>query len=137
MTDFPDWGGTPLVTADITVMNVVNATLTQGQSQSFVAAVIRPSYNIRVQLINQTDNVTLLPVKITVVWLDTATGFAVNKQVWNAYAGSVATSHIIRGHGPAEGDQVQITVTNNSAGAVTLQYSIFMIDATRQFASHD
>lgn len=137
MPDFPDWGGTAVVAGDITLINQQNGGINNGQSVTFNASVIRSGYNVRLELWNATDNTTLMPVAVQVSWVDSATNFVTDVQVWYVYAGTAATTHIIRGRGPTSGDVVSITLFNNASSAATLVFNLFFTQSTRTFTLHD
>lgn len=134
---YPDWAGLPLVSADIIVLSVVNQSIAHGANQVFSAAVIRSAYNIRLNLQNITDNTSVMPVNVNVAWIDSASGQVVNRQIWDVYASTSLTSHVILGHGPTEGDTVQITITNNATLAANLQVNMLLSEATRTYSAHD
>lgn len=137
MTGYPDYGGTPIVTGDLLLLNETNQTLAQGANHVWTADVVRDSYNIRLETWNSTNSLNTIPVEVIVTWNDSASGLALDRQIFSLYAGTASHTHVVRGRGFTEGDQMAVTITNNSASAVTLEYNLIITMSTRSFQLHD
>lgn len=133
----PDWTAPGAQTADTPTLGVGPVTLAQGASQLYVLPVFRRGYNIRLELWNITNTTATLPVSVDVEWVDQFYNIAIAHQTWWAFAGSVADTHLIRGRGFTEGDQLKITVTNHAATAVSLNFKLHVVMSDRQYDTHE
>lgn len=75
---------------------------------------------------------TATPVAVLFTWLDSTSGITVASQEFTFFAGSVASPHLVEGHGPSNSDQLVIQLINNSgANAISVSYAFLQSSRPR------
>jgi hypothetical protein len=125
----------------VPLLNLKSAT-TLATSQSiaagatFTAAAItginQPAYNLHL-----TATTTGVPTKpwytVTLKWIDTASGFTVQFDQFTAFMSSVSAALSTVIYGPADADQLIVSVTNNDTVAMTLNTAYIIISSRSNY----
>lgn len=136
-TGTPDWAGIRQAHGTEQVLIDGSTTLAKGQSKTYTVPIVRPGYILELHAWNATDGTTKLPFSILVTWEDGMSGDGLDRQLWQAYAGTVAGPHYIDGSGPTKGGTMVVKITNNAASAVTLAWFIIIDETSFSYSRHD
>jgi hypothetical protein len=137
MTGFPDWAGvSPLSQANV-IMLLINEQIQPGASFSQTQPILRQGYEIFLVLENATAGSVQTPVLVEVFWSDSSSGITTGYQRYWVYSANTGSQHQIVGHGPSNGNQVTLKVTNSSGAAPVLDLGACILDVSRPYLAHD
>lgn len=128
-TDFADWTpASQLVRAHAPLFSIPVTHLVAPVAQQFPASPLPFSgigYSVWCKINTFTSTLTAV-LQLAIAWIDSASGQTVDQQIYYIWAGSDSgpNAHIFRITGPAEGNQVQATLTaiNNDVQLQALQF---------------
>jgi hypothetical protein len=83
------------------------------------------------------QNTAVAPVSVIFTWTDSSTGFITAIQVYNfysAYTGAGGGAHVVEGHGPSNGDQLNVSIFA-STSAITVSFTL--LQTSRIYGRHE
>lgn len=137
MAGSPDWGGTALQAGHSVLTSVKSVTLARNAAVTYTLPITRPGYLVRINITNTTNTTTEMPVRFDWQFVDVATGTILDNLSWSIFAGAKGSPHSVNGSGPAKGNQLSVTITNQAFATATLTFDFIVMEVTSTFDRHD
>jgi hypothetical protein len=137
VTGFPDYSGVGQLSRAVQAIAESAQPVIGGQTESFSGMIIRQGYEIYIQLQNETTGSFATPVLVEMIWTESVSGMVTGYQRWWIYAGDLTGAHQVTGHGPSNGNKLEVAVSNWHDAAPVVDVTLTVLDVARPYTQHD